>query len=1292
MKKKTYRWLLLLCSLTLLSSVGFQPIDVKATQSALTGGEVGLKLLNSSQSGVSFRVAVPWQDLVQETIQQDGITYTSLSLPGWERMAESGRPALPFYAVTLGVPFGSDLTLKVTPSKARNLKLDAPVVPGLSQALEENPFTTADQFALPQVSTNVEMDQAVYAQAGSFPGELAKLSNEGELRGQRLAAVSVYPIQYDPLKNSLIIYEEVTVEVQFSAGQTLQGLRLEEDAPVFESMLADTLLNYAEARFWRQPAATLNNLTNSSPTWEVPSPAWKVAVRQEGFYQLSRASLQAKGFPVDTLTPANIQMFNRGQEVALKVELDASNHVESIIFYAQAIDSKYTDQNVYWLTVGTQAGLRMTTRSGAPSTAAVASSYIRKERFEVTPGVMPFYLSGATGSNDLERHFMNLLQAPFNPSYPPDRTSLVHTFTLASPPHNGTGKLIASLFGNLSISSIFPDHHVEFYLNNVFIGDTWFDGRMWQTVELTIPAGLLVAGENTIRLFVPNDTGFGVEVVFVDWLRIEFPDTFYARDEQSTFSYSTVGTWRYQVSGFTTSSTVDVYDITNPLQPIIITGAVLDAGTLTYQDEVVTEKRFHALGTPKYLAPIVIAADTPSALKASTNQADLILISHANFMDATQQLATYRTGKGVRTFVADVQDVYDEFNYGIISPYAIRDFLAYTQTKWQVDTPAYVLLVGDGHRDPRNIQGYNQPSYIPPFLMYIDPLMGETAADNRYVSFDGEDDLLADMMIGRFPVNSNAEAAAMVAKIIAFEALEPGSNEWLRQVLMVADSAAAFANSSDFMVNYYIAPNDFAVTKVYRGVSPNVDPVVARAAIQQNINDGKLFLNYTGHGTVDMWSSDPGLLRANDVPLLNNDGKPTIALGMTCMEGYFIFPYPYSFNYEALAEVFTRKPLGGALASWSASGLGVATGHFSLNAGFYDAYFNDGVGTLGEATAAGKLALWETGYARDLLDTYHLFGDPSIVFKRSLTAVSDDYPVDENDSLSVPSADGVFPDVLENDINPDGLTLIAELVPDSGPYYGTLDFNADGSFTYTPNPNWYGLDRFFYRAVSGTTQSNATMVDLFVRSTNLAPVAMVDSYTLDEDSSLSVLLVEEGVLENDTDADVGDLLTAKLYSTTKRGTLQFHEDGTFNYYPYSNVNGTDNFTYRAYDGEAYSGSTTVTLNITPVNDEPIGVPNSYTTLEGQTLFVPAPGVLDYDFDPDGNNPLTVAVGSASAPLHGTLALETDGSFTYSPVFDYTGEDSFTYRATDGEAESTDTLVTITVEPRDNKLYLPLIMR
>jgi VCBS repeat-containing protein len=191
---------------------------------------------------------------------------------------------------------------------------------------------------------------------------------------------------------------------------------------------------------------------------------------------------------------------------------------------------------------------------------------------------------------------------------------------------------------------------------------------------------------------------------------------------------------------------------------------------------------------------------------------------------------------------------------------------------------------------------------------------------------------------------------------------------------------------------------------------------------------------------------------------------------------------------------------------------------------------------------------------------------------------------------------------------------------------------------------------------------------------NTTPVAADDTYSVAEDTTL--LVAAPGLLDNDSDAD-GNPLTAVLVSGPAHGALTLHADGSFLYTPATDFHGLDHFTYRASDGVADSTEATVTITVTPVNDAPAVVDDTYSVAEDTTLLVAAPGLLANDSDVDGD-PFTVE--QVSGPAHGTLTVSADGSFFYTPAADFYGVDHFTYRTSDGGATSPAATVTIAVTP------------
>lgn len=283
------------------------------------------------------------------------------------------------------------------------------------------------------------------------------------------------------------------------------------------------------------------------------------------------------------------------------------------------------------------------------------------------------------------------------------------------------------------------------------------------------------------------------------------------------------------------------------------------------------------------------------------------------------------------------------------------------------------------------------------------------------------------------------------------------------------------------------------------------------------------------------------------------------------------------------------------------------------------------------------------------------------VTNTSPTAVDDVYTVLMDTQLVVDDAENEG--VLANDVDDDTDGLEAIVVDDVD--YGILEFESDGTFTYTPNVGFVGTDYFTYVASDGYDQSLA-VVTIHVDSG--VPVAVDDIFSTPHDAPLTIAAV--GVLGNDT--GIGPF-TATLDAYNGSGSLNLSSDGSFTYTPPAGFIGDDSFTYYTTGPHGSSAPATVTIHVT--NDIPDADEDVYVTDEDATVYG---NVLDNDDDLDD---LEAVLGDDHVE-HGTLILNNDGSFSYEPDLDFYGVDTFSYYATDQFANSTPVVVTITVVGAD----------
>ncbi len=268
-----------------------------------------------------------------------------------------------------------------------------------------------------------------------------------------------------------------------------------------------------------------------------------------------------------------------------------------------------------------------------------------------------------------------------------------------------------------------------------------------------------------------------------------------------------------------------------------------------------------------------------------------------------------------------------------------------------------------------------------------------------------------------------------------------------------------------------------------------------------------------------------------------------------------------------------------------------------------------------------------------------------------------DAPVALDDSKSTDEDTPFSASVSATDVDGDPLSFALVGSAPAG-----LTFNANGSYTYTPPADFNGTASFQFKANDGTVDSNTATVTITVNPVNDAPVAFDAGRATDEDTTLSSSVPAA------VDVD-GDSLTYAV--VTGLPGLTFNANGTFTYVPPANFNGTKTFTYKANDGSADSNVATITITVNPVNDAPVAANDSAATDQGVAVDV---DVLANDADIDGPS---LGVGSFSQGANGTVALVA-GKLRYTPNAGFHGTDSFTYRATDGIADSNLATVTITV--------------
>lgn len=277
-------------------------------------------------------------------------------------------------------------------------------------------------------------------------------------------------------------------------------------------------------------------------------------------------------------------------------------------------------------------------------------------------------------------------------------------------------------------------------------------------------------------------------------------------------------------------------------------------------------------------------------------------------------------------------------------------------------------------------------------------------------------------------------------------------------------------------------------------------------------------------------------------------------------------------------------------------------------------------------------------------------------------AVDDAYTTAEDTTLTV-DASGVLSDLLENDSDIEGSALTA--ITDTNPSHGALiSFDADGYFTYTPEPDFNGEDSFTYHVHDGEDDSGIATVVINVTPVNDPPTANDDTSNTQEETPVAI-----SVQSNDFDVD-GDTISVSLVGSPDNGAA-VTDGNVVTYTPQADFNGHDTFTYTIRDTGGLTDTATVTVEVGAENDPPQALDDGATTEEDTAVTV---AVLENDTDPDND----LIVDAAGEPQTGTLEIK-DNEIIYTPDADFYGTDTFTYTARENPDGLTDTAtVVITV--------------
>ncbi|MCE9614645.1 MAG: hypothetical protein K8T26_10245 [Lentisphaerae bacterium] len=671
----------------------------------------------------------------------------------------------------------------------------------------------------------------------------------------------------------------------------------------------------------------------------------RIEIEASQVYALTPAAIAAAaGMASDVvsagLAKGQLRLTHRGADVAW-----AAAHGQ-VVFFAEAYGDRYTATNVFWLERGNQTawGLR---KDRAPS-AGAGMSYSTTRTFEENH-VAPV---GALVNADEPIWMWDYIQA--GNAVAGTKRFAFNLDALA--PATRPVQLVLHLTGTTKTAAN-PDHHVRAAVNGQVVGEARWDGIGAYTLDLAFAQSLLREGANELELTGILDPGRAFSIFYLDNFAVTYTRRYQAVD--GTLDCSPGGNAVITADGFR-SADITVLEVGNWKRPVRLDGTRVEAAGGGYRISFKSspaDVRYYLFESGTVRAPAAVVSRALPDLRGAQNRADYVIVTPQAFVATARTLAQHRAAQGMSTSVLAVEDVYDVFNYGMPNPEAIRSLLRQGTQTWS-RAPRYCLIAGAGTYDHRGFLGYGD-SLIPP-LMVSTPV-GVLPSDEELGNVVG--DGTPEVIVGRLPVLSDVELARAIGKTIAYE------QGLARPGLMAADNRDASGNF----------PGDSHSLAQRVGSAPGVrtldlqagQTTAFRSELFAQLREGRRLLNWTGHGGISQLANE-GVLKASDVPALNNAAAPTLVVGLTCLIGQFAIP-----GVDTLGQVLVTDA-NGAAAVWAPAGMAFHLESMILGRGFYEAYASAAPVRLGDAVRAGHQAYARQGHLDHMHRLYNLLGDPAL--------------------------------------------------------------------------------------------------------------------------------------------------------------------------------------------------------------------------------------------------------------------------------------------------------------------------
>lgn len=928
-----------------------------------------------------------------------------------------GIPDVKFRSFPLYFPSENNPRVEIVDSKSEDVQnVDVKPVPTFKKSKEKG-------ILVPQF----DKDDKAYESNSFYPSNFIAINKSGSLRNRYFGYLNFYPVQYNPVLNTIRKYSYVRIRITFQGSPIYSKKSLSREE---RSFLQNSALNSDIAANWSNQPAGTESSSGIQNSVLASGDFYKIEVRETGIYKVDKNFLSGAGINVNGINPRTIKIYgNGGSELPYNNSIPAPfDLVENKIFVSGQEDGQFNDNdyilffgknpnewtydtlkktyfhnlnnysrvNYYWITFGGAEGLRMEL-SQSPNQPGLSPLASFKDRLFEEPEINNL---GSTGYLWVSQSIGVNESFTFNKELKGyiDESLLNLRFRFG----NGSSEL--EVWRLEDLNSNYLINQVVFYLtgyshiNLDYIGDDPYS-----------PMGVnyrLLPGRRNInfRASLPSQSGNSSNVRgYYDYLEVLYDRNFSADNNVLRFnSPDTNSVVEFSVGNFT-SNEIKIFDVTQQENVGMIQPISNSNGTIRFQSNISSRnpKEFYAIGGGNYMTPLGISSRVSNQNLKGENAAGcgFIIISPKEFLSAANRLKAQREIPGtnyIKTIVVDVEKIYNEFSGGLQDPVAMRNFLKYAYYNWE-ERPVYVLFFGDGSYDYKNI--YNLYSsglknWIPPIQVNSDFAddVASYCSDDYIVEInesqnEPNSNIVTDFSSGRVCVNNTDEANDVVDKIINYEG-PANFGKWKNEAMYIADDGWTTENVNGDEQSQHTdqcerlaelhSPQFLKKNKVYIVSYPTEwtpqgrRKPLANEDIIANWNAGQLVINYTGHGSTDLWAHEHIFERQVSIPQLSNNNKYPFVSIASCDLARWDDP----FNISAAEELINVRNKGAIAISAATRAVYSAPNEYYNNS-LYDNLFT--IDTLNLCLRMGKAVFnVKQSLFSDNDLKFALLGDPTI--------------------------------------------------------------------------------------------------------------------------------------------------------------------------------------------------------------------------------------------------------------------------------------------------------------------------